>query len=108
VASLSSEGVSVLESVDSADAAYESITRTRPDVAVLDSLLPGGPILELCQRLRLEQPGVAVILHAGIVTVQFLRAAERAGAALVVPKSIVDGQLARSVLALGRGTSLAP
>ena len=55
------DGIEVLGEAADGPSAHELVTRTRPDLAVLDIALPGLDGLTLAERLRHEVPEVAVV-----------------------------------------------
>jgi DNA-binding NarL/FixJ family response regulator len=81
-------GIDVLATAATVQAGYETVLACRPDVAVLDNLLPDGLGIDLCRRLTAQVPGIPVVMHSGAMTSAERLEALDAGAAAVIPKSI--------------------
>lgn len=71
---------------ESADAALELTTRTRPTVIVLDLHLHGMEGFELAARLRAEMPAVPIVLLTGDMRPEARERAEREGFAAFLTK----------------------
>jgi DNA-binding NarL/FixJ family response regulator len=79
--------------------ALEQISRTRPNVALVDLRLPDGTGVDLCRRIRAAHPEVAVVLLTAYLSEETVRSALAAGAAAYVTKasglpelmSVLDG-----------------
>ena len=65
---------------DSAGAARTAVVVERPDVILLDMVMPGTSGLEVCRRLRGINPQVKVILTSGYSSGEVTREARLAGA----------------------------
>jgi CheY-like chemotaxis protein len=59
---LVADGVDVVAEVDDGDAAVGAVAQWRPDVVLLDIMLPGIDGMEVARRLRAEGGGPVVIL----------------------------------------------
>lgn len=55
---LTGAGLQVVATVSSARSAHQAVLDHKPDIVIVDSLLPDGPGLELCRSLRLAAPDV--------------------------------------------------
>jgi two-component system response regulator VicR len=75
----------------SCEAALKLIKTQDVDLYVLDSNLPDGSGLELCQRLTTETPGVPCILYSGDAYDIHRSEALAAGADAYVAKPDIDG-----------------
>jgi len=73
-----------------------------PDLAVVDSRLPDGRGIDLCRAISGSHPGIALILHTGVITAEDEAKAYDAGVTRVVLKSIQGDDLAAAVEELAR------
>ncbi|MDO8308102.1 MAG: response regulator transcription factor [Actinomycetota bacterium] len=64
VAYLRQAGHDITEAADGPGAM--DAARSRPDIVVLDVMLPGFDGLEVCRRLRSEQPGVPIVMLSAL------------------------------------------
>jgi DNA-binding NarL/FixJ family response regulator len=91
-------GIQVVAAVPSARSAHQAVLEHRPDLAVIDSLLPDGPGLELCRSLRLAAPEVVLVFHTVADRPAETTQAWSAGVRGVVEKSMRPGPLVIAVL----------
>lgn len=71
------DDLDVVALVDRGDLVVDSVSRTRPDVAVLDLDMPGADGLTAAERLRTEHPDCRVLILTGLPQpAHFLRALE--------------------------------
>lgn len=97
VALLASAGVEVLAAVGSVAEGSKAVCHHLPTVAVIDNQLPDGRGIDLCRALTAAAPGVRLLLHTGVVTVDDEREARAAGAEAVIPKSIRGLELLQAI-----------
>jgi two-component system, OmpR family, phosphate regulon response regulator PhoB len=81
--------------------ADEVLQRTRPDVVLLDLMLPGGSGLDVLRTIR-RRPGppIPVVVVSAWTTGDYREAAREAGANAFVPKPFEPEQLAAVVSGL--------
>lgn len=94
---LQSGGIDVVAAAATATDGWEAIAATQPDVAVLDNHLPDGLGIDLCRRITLHHPAVAVLLHSADLTTQDEQQARHAGAAAVVLKTFSGADLIAAI-----------
>lgn len=70
------------------------IQALRPDVALIDVGLPGESGFDLSRRLAAELPNVRVVLMGDEESVEYMRAADAAGAVAYLSKTAVSQSLA--------------
>jgi DNA-binding NarL/FixJ family response regulator len=87
LAALVEAGIEVLAAPETCEAGYSTVLAGAPGVVVLDSHLPDGRGTELCARLTAEVPWIPVVIYSAGMTAAEQRDADRAGAAVVVPKT---------------------
>ncbi len=94
------QGFEVLEAIDG-DRALEAILAERPDVAVLDEVMPGLDGFEVCRAVRAEPDvqGMPIILMSGNATEAEARAA---GADVFLAKPFLPSALLDAVSRLAR------
>jgi DNA-binding NarL/FixJ family response regulator len=92
----------LLASTDSVGEALNSITRESPDVAVLDLSLADGSKVEDNVK-RLVEKGIAVLVFSIADKAQLVRAALKAGAAALVPKSHSMSELVEAIRMVAAG-----
>jgi two-component system, NarL family, response regulator DevR len=85
---LESCGMSVVAAVPSAREGGEAVAAWQPAVAVIDNHLPDGRGVDLCRTLHLEYPGVALLIHSGLLGPDEEGEAMTVGAVAVIPKTI--------------------
>lgn len=106
-ASLEGNGYALVEARDGDDA-LEQARRVRPDVILLDMMMPGRSGLEVLAELRRdpELQGIPVVMLTARAQVTDREAAEQAGADRFLAKPFSPLELARTVeelLGNGRG-----
>jgi DNA-binding NarL/FixJ family response regulator len=92
----------LLASTESVGEALSSITRESPDVAVLDLSLADGSKVEDNVK-RLVEKGIAVLVFSIADKAQLVRAALKAGAAALVPKSHSMSELVEAIRMVAAG-----
>jgi|GEM_PF-1237130 len=68
-----------------------------PDVVVLDIAMPDVNGLVACRELKATYPGIAVVLVSAFDDMAFQHAADAAGAAAFVVKSVAADELERAI-----------
>jgi DNA-binding NarL/FixJ family response regulator len=92
----------LLASTDSVEGALGAIDRKLPDVAVLDlSLADGSKVEENVKRL--VEKGISVLVFSIADKAQLVRAALKAGAAALVPKSHSMNELVEAIRMVAAG-----
>jgi DNA-binding NarL/FixJ family response regulator len=92
----------LLASTDSVEGALSAIDRKLPDVAVLDlSLADGSKVEENVKRL--VEKGISVLVFSIADKAQLVRAALKAGAAALVPKSHSMNELVETIRMVAAG-----
>jgi DNA-binding NarL/FixJ family response regulator len=92
----------LLASTDSVEGALSTIDRKLPDVAVLDlSLADGSKVEENVKRL--VEKGISVLVFSIADKAQLVRAALKAGAAALVPKSHSMNELVEAIRMVAAG-----
>ncbi len=95
--------------VGESGSAVESMRRIpalRPDVAVLDCRLPDGSGVEVCRRVRSQDPGIAVIMLTSFEDDEVVLDAILAGAAGYLLKQVRGDDLLQAVHRVALGQSL--
>jgi two-component system response regulator DevR len=104
---LEAEGdITVVGEAGTARAATAQIPLARPDVAVLDILLPDGDGIEVCREIRSKSTETACLILTSFADDQAVYAAIMAGAAGYVLKQVDSADLVDAVRWVGRGESL--
>jgi DNA-binding NarL/FixJ family response regulator len=93
--------IEVVGRVSSGREAVELGPGLRPDVIVLDHMLPDGLSIELAPRLRASLPGVAIVLISGLTEDALREAAEAIGAQAAVTKASTQEALRAAILSVG-------
>jgi DNA-binding NarL/FixJ family response regulator len=100
-----------LEPVGSAATAAETqvlLYRTRPDVVLLDSHLPGVDGLTLCRRIKSDVPSPAVVIYSAFADPAMTVRAVVAGADGIVHKGGQTRELFDAIRQTARGASALP
>jgi DNA-binding NarL/FixJ family response regulator len=104
---LEAEGdITVVGDAGTARAATTQIPLARPDVAVLDVLLPDGDGIEVCREIRSKSPETACLMLTSFADDEAVYAAIMAGAAGFVLKEVDSTDLVDAVRWVARGESL--
>lgn len=83
----------VVASVPSGTDAVEAVATLRPDVLVVDLMMPGLNGLEVCRAVRKASPETAVVIVTAFDDEQVRKIAVRDGAADFLPKSLASDRL---------------
>ena len=103
------DGQDDLEVVGEAATAAQARSRilaVRPDVAVLDVRLPDGSGIDVCRRIKQDDPGIRCLMLTAYDDEDALRAALIAGADGYVIKDIRGSSLLDDIRAAARGKRL--
>ena len=103
------DGQDDLEVVGEAATAAQARARilaVRPDVAVLDVRLPDGSGIDVCRRIKQDEPGIRCLMLTAYDDEEALRAAVIAGADGYVVKDIRGSSLLDDIRAAARGKRL--
>ena len=96
----------VIGEAGTAAQAMAQIPALRPDVAVLDVLLPDGNGIELCRDLLSAMPDLRCLMLTSFTSDEAMLDAILAGASGYVVKDIKGMELARAIKEVGAGRSL--
>lgn len=83
--------------------AYKKIKDLKPDVVILDVILPGIDGVELTKKITAEFPDVKVVLHSSSVSEDMIVTGFEAGAMAYVPKNFKPGQLVEAIHTVVKG-----
>jgi len=83
--------------------AYQKIKDLKPDVVILDVIIPGVDGIELTKRIVAEQPTTKVVLHSSSVSEDMIVTGFEAGAMAYVPKNFKPGQLIDAIHTVMKG-----
>ncbi|MGY1742469.1 MULTISPECIES: response regulator [unclassified Blastococcus] len=104
---LSHQGIEVVASVGSGDAALATARQLRPDACLLDIHMPGNGIVAAADITR-EVPGVAVVMLTASATDEDLFAALRAGASGYLLKDMDPARLGPALRGVLAGEAVLP
>lgn len=96
----------VVAEAGTAKEAVEQVSRTRPDVVLMDIRLPGASGIEACEEITKSYPGTRVIMLTSYAEDEMLFSAIRAGASGYVLKQISGDALITAIDAVSRGEAL--
>lgn len=100
------DDLEVVGEAASASQARARILAVRPDVAVLDVRLPDGSGIEVCRRIKQDEPGVRCLMLTAYDDEDALRSAVIAGADGYVLKDVRGSSLLDDIRAAARGKRL--
>ncbi len=83
--------------------AYQKIKELKPDVIILDVILPGIDGIDLTKKILSEQPAARIILHSSSVSEDMIVTGFEAGAMAYVPKNFKPGQLIEAIHTVMKG-----
>lgn len=86
--------------------AIEAARLHRPDVAVIDFWLPGMECAAVIQAVTAAHPRIKVITLSWLISADHIRSALTAGAAGVLPKTVLVADLAEAIRRAHAGDSL--
>jgi two-component system, NarL family, response regulator DevR len=87
-------------------AAYELVERTRPDIAIVDVVLPDGDGIQLCRELRAHHPASACVLLTSFPEPGAMLSAALAGAAAYLAKDSSATDILGVIAEVGQGRRL--
>lgn len=101
-----SDGISVVAEAPSGEGAVALVSEHRPDVVILDVVMPGIGGIEAARRIKADFPEVGVLALTSFSDRQRIQEALEAGADGYLIKSVDAESLARAVrsVALGQST----
>lgn len=102
----SREGIDVVGEAGSGEAAVAEAERLRPDVVLLDLVMPGAGGLAAIRRLRSLLPDVQVLVLTSFSSEDQVIPAVQAGAAGYLLKDVAPAELEAAVRAVARGEAL--
>jgi DNA-binding NarL/FixJ family response regulator len=83
--------------------AFKKIKELKPDVVVLDVILPGIDGIALTRKIVSDFPATKVVLHSSSVSEEMIVTGFEAGAMAYVPKNFKPGQLVEAILTVVNG-----
>lgn len=99
-------GLEVIGEADTVRAAYGRIAATRPDVVVMDVHLPDGNGIDLCRRIRSDDPDIRCLILTAYDDDTASVAAVMAGASGYVLKNVHGRNLLDGIHKIARGQNL--
>jgi DNA-binding NarL/FixJ family response regulator len=105
---LQQEGCAVSASARDVDSVVVAALRERPDVCLVDVLLPGGGGVVATHEIKAAAPGVRVVLLSGPGSDDLVLAALSAGADGSLPKDVEASRLAIALRAVADGETVLP
>jgi two-component system response regulator NreC len=99
------QGWQVVGEAGDADAALDAVAELRPDVLVLDLIMPGRPSLEAIPDVARRSPGTRVVVLTMEADPGIARRALSAGAAAYALKEAADTELVQAIRAAAAGGS---
>lgn len=102
----SRNGITVVGEAATGEQAVARAARLRPDVVLMDLVLPDGGGIKAIERIRARDPDVAVIVLTSFAGDDQVLPAVRAGAAGYLLKDVEPSELERAIRAAARGHAL--
>jgi two-component system response regulator DevR len=96
----------VVGEAGSAREALEQVAALKPEVVLMDILLPGTSGIEACEEIVNKYPGTRVIMLTSYAEDEMLFSAIRAGASGYILKQIGSSDLVKALEAVSRGEAL--
>ena len=90
----------VVVSVANGHDAIEAVSRVRPDVLVVDLIMPDLDGVEICRRVKHAAPNTDVVIMTAVDDEHIQAVAIQHGASAFVPKHAVASTLERTILEL--------
>lgn len=97
--------IEIVGHVSTGREALERAPDLRPDVIVLDHMLPDGMSADLAPRLRARLPGSAIVLISGLMEDALQEAAQAIGAQTAVSKASTRAALRDAILTAARSSA---
>ena len=88
----------VVGSVSNGRDAIEAVTTLRPDVLVVDLMMPDMDGLEVCRQVKHATPETAVVIVTAFGDPEMQKVAFEAGASCFIPKHIAADTLEEAIL----------
>ncbi len=101
-------GIRVTAEAASGVEALAVIAKAKPQVVLMDLVMPGMDGIETTQKMHQEHPGVAIIVLTSFAEDDKLFPAIRAGAVSYLLKDVGPRELADTILAAARGEARLP
>lgn len=101
-------GLAPLAAIASADELEPALTRTRPDVVLMDYHLPGSDGLVLCRQIKRQMPPPAVLIYSAYADAQLAIPAILAGADGLLHKGATAPELYAAIRAVAQGDRVMP
>jgi len=96
-------GIKMVGSAVDGEEAYQQIKDLKPDVVILDVILPGINGIELTKKITAEFPDTKVVLYSSSVSEDVIVTGFEAGAMAYVPKNFKSGQLVEAIQTVIKG-----
>ncbi len=96
-------GIKMIGMASDGEEAYKKIKDLKPDVVVLDVILPGINGIELTKKISAEFPDTKVVLYSSSVSEDVIVTGFEAGAMAYVPKNFKSGQLIEAIQTVIKG-----
>lgn len=94
----------VVACVSDGDHAVDAASTLRPDVMVIDLMMPEVDGLEVCRRVKLAVPDTNIVIVTAFDDLQMQRIALQIGASAFVPKHSVATELEETILRIFANT----
>jgi DNA-binding NarL/FixJ family response regulator len=75
----------------------DAVDRLRPDVLVIDLMMPGPDGMEICRKVKELMPEIAVVIVTAFDDIDVRALALQNGAAAFVPKQAAPASLERTI-----------
>jgi DNA-binding NarL/FixJ family response regulator len=90
-------GIDVCGVAESLEEGLHALTTQRPDLAIIDNLLPDGRGIDLCREISELHPDITLILLTGMISPLEESQAHEAGVTRIALKSIQGDELLTAV-----------
>lgn len=102
------DGIEVVGDAGNAHEALPAVTRTIPDVVIVDVRMPGGDGLQLVREIRSRHPDTACLMFTSFADEQVFYRAVMAGAAGYLLKDADNAEIVDAVRRAADGEQLVP